>query len=360
VLADYLIAADGNRSRVRERLGIERPGYRVTQPLLSILFDADLDDIIQKRALFWIVRNQTIGFGGFVSTATPGRWAVSIQYDPAESVPTERMVAAIRAVTGKPDLDPTIVDATGWEEAVGVAERYRQGRVFLVGDAAHVWPPAGGFGANSAVQDSHNLSWKLAAVLAGHAGDELLDSYEAERRPVALELARLTVARQEARFGRGEDSNDVDDLVCVLGQRYQSSALLDATHTGVFSDRMHTAAEPGLRAPHLWVTQDGVRVALHDLFGTGFVLLTDEAGTAWLDAAARTGLPVRAYRIGTGDVDLVDVDQAWPDRSGVDEGGAVLVRPDGYVSWCGDGSAEDPHATLAGVLHSILGKPAIH
>jgi len=118
-----------------------------------------------------------------------------------------------------------VVSVAAWEQAVGVADAYRSGRVFLAGDSAHVWPPAGAMGANSAVQDANNLAWKLGAVRAGLAGDALLDTYEAERRPVALALADLTVRRQAARFSGGLD-DDIDDLVLTLGQRYRSAAIL--------------------------------------------------------------------------------------------------------------------------------------
>ena len=358
VRADYLIAADGNRSGIRERLGIDRPGYHVTQPLLSIVFDADIDDLIQRRAVFWIVRNSEIGFGGFVTTATPGRWGLAIPYDPAtepvESIPNERCVRAVRAAVGKAELDVRIVDVSAWEEAVGVAVRYRSGRVFLVGDAAHVWPPAGSMGANSAVQDSHNLAWKLASVLTGQVGDALLDTYEAERRPVALELADLTVRRQQARAGRGEDLDDVDDMLCILGQRYQSSAVLGAKHRTVFGSKLEMTAEPGLRAPHLWLERNGERVGTHDLFSDAFVLLTDEAGRAWCAAAAEVSTPVRAYRIGTGEAELIDLDGQWAARSGVGEGGALLIRPDGYVAWRAENPAANPRAVLGNTLQQLL------
>ncbi|WAL69351.1 FAD-dependent monooxygenase [Amycolatopsis cynarae] len=354
--ADYLIAADGNRSAIRERLGIARPGYRVTQPLLSILFEADLSAVVRQRALFWIIRNPEIGFGGFVSTAVPGRWCLALAHDPeaepVDSVTVERCERAVRAAAGIPDLPVRIVDVGGWQEAVGVAETYRQGRVFLVGDAAHVWPPAGAMGANSAVQDAHNLAWKLAAVLRGQAGPALLDSYEAERRPVALALADLTLRRQEARFGGGRELADVDDEICILGQRYRSSAVLGAPHDTVFGETLDTAALPGMRAPHLWVERDGERLALHDLLDTSFVLLTGASGDAWHAAAAAGSVPMTAYRMG---VELTDVDGKWPVRSGLPADGALLVRPDGYVAWRAEGVTADPQETLATALRGILG-----
>lgn len=143
VRAGYVIAADGHRGAIREQLSIARPGPGITQHWVSIVFDADLTDVIAQRALFWIVMNPQIGFGGFVTTATPGRWAVSVTYDPnqqsSESFTPERCAKLARAVVGDPGLVVEIVDIGFWQQAIGVAKSYRRGRVFLVGDSAHVW-----------------------------------------------------------------------------------------------------------------------------------------------------------------------------------------------------------------------------
>ncbi len=119
VRADYLVAADGNRSPIREQLGITRVGPGITQHWLSIVFEADLSEIVRRRALFWIVVNPDIGFGSFVGTAAPGRWSVSVTYDltkesPADFTP-ERCLRVIRAAVGRPDLAVRIVDVAGWQ-----------------------------------------------------------------------------------------------------------------------------------------------------------------------------------------------------------------------------------------------------
>jgi hypothetical protein len=228
-------------------------------------------------------------------------------------------------------------------------------------------------GANSAVQDAHNLAWKLAAVLRGQAADALLDSYEAERRPLALTLADLTTRRQAARFGDNPGDDELDDVLCILGQRYRSGAVIGAAHDGVFGDQVQQYARPGTRAPHLWLRSDGRRIGVHDLFSDAFVLLTGPAGAGWLDAARRvaasSGIPLRAYRVGpAGQAELTDIEASWLRRYQAGRGGAVLVRPDGYVAWRsspnstrngplpGHSSPRDDRAgLLAGVLHQILG-----
>ncbi|MEV0623719.1 FAD-dependent monooxygenase [Nonomuraea sp. NPDC050404] len=345
VRAAYVIAADGYRGTIAKRLGIERMGHRVLRNYLTFLFKADLSGIITKRALFWIIGNPgAAASGAFASHALPGHWGISLNYDPATESPAdftdERCVATAKRLIGR-DVPVELVSKAAWEEAVGVAARYRDGRIFLVGDSAHVWPAAGALGANSAVQDAHNLAWKLAAVLAGRASDALLGTYEAERRPVALELADLTVRSQDARFGADPGDDPMDPILCILGQRYRSTAMVGATHETVFGDSVHQHARPGTRAPHLWLARDGRRIGVHDLFHDSFVLLTDLTAEA-LAEAARNIDGLRVHRIGT---ELLDVEDVWQVRYG---GGAVLVRPDGYVAWRGDSAA-----ALMDALHRI-------
>jgi len=340
---------------------IGRTGPGVTQHWVSIVIDADLDRIITKRALFWIVLNEQLGFASFVTTATPGRWAVSVTYDPQTTSPAgftaERCTQIAHAAFGRDDIGVTVVSVAAWEQAVGVADAYRGGRVFLAGDSAHVWPPAGAMGANSAVQDAGNLAWKLGAVRAGRAGDALLDTYEAERRPVALALADLTVRRQAARFGAGNGQgldDDIDDLVLTLGQRYRSAAILGEVPSAPFGPPVADQPEAGARMPHAWLVRDGSRVSSLDLFTGGFVLLAGPRGTAWPDAAAEAraaaGVRLDAHQIGHG---LEDPGGAWP-RFALPAAAAVLARPDGYVAWIGE-EASGPALTAA--LRRLLQAP---
>ncbi|MFE0021540.1 FAD-dependent monooxygenase [Amycolatopsis sp. NPDC059021] len=363
VRAEYVIAADGVHSTVRECRGIPRTGPGTTQHWASMIVRADLADLVRRRALFWIVVNEDIGFGAFLTTAGQDHWAVSVTYDPAKEsladFTEDRCVRVARSVIGDPARAVEILDLTGWEEAVAVAERFRDDRVFLVGDSAHVWPPAGAMGANSAVQDAHNLAWKLAAVLRGHAGPGLLDSYEAERRPVATELARIVVRRQETRFGATPNDDDVDDALCVFGQRYRSGAVLGAEHGSVFGDTLDQYASPGTRAPHLWLDGADGRIGVHDLCLDAFVLLTGPGGTRWCAAAARIrDVPLRAYRVGPagGAAELIDVEGNWAARYRAAEDSAVLLRPDGYVAWRGESEVDDAEGALRAALRRVLAR----
>src|SRR5436190_8730655 len=200
VRASYLIAADGVKSPIREQLGIGRTGEGSAGHAMSILFHADLDPVLHGRRFIICYLANREAPGVLVSLDGDSRWVLAVRFEPEkgekpEDFTPERSVAAIRAAAGKPDLDVSLQAAFPWEAAHLVADRYRSGRVFLAGDAAHVHPPAGGFGSNTGIQDAHNLAWKLAAVLGGWAGPGLLASYDLERRPVA----EATSARASAR-----------------------------------------------------------------------------------------------------------------------------------------------------------------
>jgi 2,4-dichlorophenol 6-monooxygenase len=264
------------------------------------------------------------------------------------------------------------------------------GRVFLAGDAAHRFPPTGGFGLNTGVQDAHNLAWKLALVLAGRASDGLLDTYETERTPVArsntdwsvrnfldggsavgpgnmmatmqIEAGGPDVPEVLARLQRDIDAerDHFDALGQDLGFVYETGALVaDGTALPVVAD---SAAEyvpnarPGSRAPHVWLeARDGQRLSTLDLFGARFVLLVPADGGDWSAVADEGALPVSVvvYRVGAGG-DLVDSDGAWRARYGVAGEGAVLVRPDGHVAWRTQERPRDPRATVTAVLGRVL------
>lgn len=331
VRADYLVAADGNRSPIRQELGIARAGELVFQHTMNIVFRADLSAFLPRRALFWMIANP--GFaGGLVSTAEPHRWQLTTVFDPAveseADFTPERCIRLVRSAVGRDELAVEIEAVASWEQGVGVAERYRDGRVFLAGDSAHVWPPAAALGANTGVQDAHNLAWKLAAVVRGRAGDGLLDSYEAERHPLATALAPMIVRHQEARMSGAPEPAEMGAKVQALGQLYGADR--------VFTTSLDRPARVGARAPHLEV--GGVPV--HDLFTSELVLLCDSQ--EWIDAAAAQDVAVRAYR--------ADHSDGWSARYGA---GATLVRPDGYVAWTcpGPASAAELRTALSRVLY---------
>ncbi len=187
IMSRYLLAADGAGSRIRKQLGIRLSGP-VLRHIVSIHFKANLDRFTQRRKgiLHWIFNEEV--FGTLVHHMEDD-WVFMFPYLPPQSIDDfshnycrELLYKAI----GTRAVDIAIQRVGGWVMTAQVAERYRKGNVFLVGDSAHRFPPTGGFGTNSGVQEAHNLAWKLRAVINGHADQALLDTYESERRPIAL------------------------------------------------------------------------------------------------------------------------------------------------------------------------------
>src|SRR5919202_1867533 len=193
VRARYMIAADGGDSQIRDQLGIRMLGHGILSRSVTIYFRANVGPLMRGRNLSVIlVRNPT--FRGFFRIEKPYESGFLIVHmlgdpdDPATDVwdlTEERYLELVRVGLGADDVPITIDEVQRWECAADVAERFRQGRIFLAGDAVHVMPPYGGFGGNAAIHDAHNIAWKLAMVLKGIAGPELLSTYEPERRPVA-------------------------------------------------------------------------------------------------------------------------------------------------------------------------------
>ena len=324
VRAMYMVAADGVRGRTRGALGVGRSGPGAFGHRVSILVEADLEIRMKERqsAVYWLRQPRPGSL--FAAVDNKSRWLFAVPYDPdtepAESLTEDRCIELVRGGLGDDRVEVRYIGHRIWEPTALVADRYQVGRVFLAGDAAHVTTPEGGLGMNCGVADVHNLAWKLAGVLAGWAGPLLLGSYEPERRPHAVACA-------DASLGSARPPNPIDGL--VLGHVLES-AVITADHTAAPSIRdpigqYVPVGRPGHRGPHLWL--DDGRSTL-DLYGNAFVALTDPAGKRALDTAAddarATGIPL--------DVHVID-DAAWHDLYGVERGGVVLVRPDGYVAW---------------------------
>ena len=233
--------------------------------------------------------------------------------------------------------------------------------MFLAGDAAHVVPPNGGYGGNTGVQDAHNLAWKLALTLAGVAGPGLLDTYDAERRPVG----ELTVEQAFTRYvtrvapylGTENTQPIVDDFSMEIGYRYDSPAVvLEPGSPPLHEHPRESAGRPGARAPHVFLERDGARLSTLDLFGRNFVLLAGPEGEAWRAAAPAAakelGVALDVYLVG--DDGLADAGGSFPGAFGISPSGAVLVRPDGFVGWRAVTAADAPEDDLRQALQALL------
>ncbi|MER5771996.1 FAD-dependent monooxygenase [Streptomyces sp. NPDC001985] len=368
--ARYVIAADGAHSPLRERLGIARRGRGTLRHQFSIVFRADLERALRGRrfAICRIDNSEVDGVLGHDDTLRQGTLIVTHRpdRDPVEAFTTERCTALVRAAVGDPELPVTIVSALPWEMAALTAERFAEGRVLLAGDAAHVIPPVGGYGANTGIQDAHNLAWKLAQVLDGRAGPALLDTYDAERRPVARATMAQAALRLAARAGfadAGQRSALVDPLGVMFGYRYRSAAVVEeegapepVAEGREFADPGSLSGAPGTRAPHLWLRRGDRRVSTVDLAGRDLLLLAGAEAGAWQAAARRAG--IETLRIGEDLVELVEPEpgagRTWYEAFGVTRAGAVLLRPDGFVGWRAPGADPSPERTLVSVRRRLL------
>src|SRR5262249_35363610 len=299
---------------------------------INILLNADLRAWTAHRpaALYFI--EQPGLKATFLTINGVNRWGFLINNLPADDAgdeyTPERCVAVVRQAAGVPDLDVTILGAVPWVAAALVAERYRRGRVFLAGDAAHHMPPTGGFGLNTGVQDVHNLAWKLAAVLQGWGGPALLDTYEDERLSYGRAIPEQSLMNARS-LGRGGPEATAAPTASrarpeflhgrrvIFGAAYESSAVVaDGTPPPQVENPITDyvpSARPGHRAPHAWLGRGGVQLSTVDLVGGRFVLLAGAAGVAWRDAArtAADAHGVTLETLGIGGGDLHDPDGGW-------------------------------------------------
>lgn len=411
VRARYLIAADGGR-KVGPALGIEMDGIPRLFDMVTVHFAADLSRYLDDDSpmIRWFLSPDKGGsWGSGVMVALgPERydrhseeWLFHFAFlpdDPAQ-FDAESVVPRLRELLKLPELEPRIIRMNDWKVQGVLARSYRQGRVFLVGDAAHRHPPTTGLGLNSAIQDTHNLAWKLAAVLKGQAAPSLLDSYEAERRPVAArnvhwalltfqnhlvidagiglipgapvevnrEAFRLLFSDTPEGATRRQRLHEVIQSQRTefqahdieIGFAYENSTAIipDGTAPPVKSpmgDEYVAVTRPGHRLPHAWVTRSGGTISTLDLVGRGrFVLLTSDRSLHWQKAArAVTAAAVDVVAIGPG-LDCEDPSGSWAALRGTAVDGAILVRPDGHVAWrAADG---DRSGELAGAIARILG-----
>ena len=303
VRARYVIGADGPRSAVRNQLGISTVGSERIEERLAVLFRAPLWELAgpHRYGIYFITgepANRSL-----IPAGKPDRWLLGMPWDSSvddlSGLTDERMKLWIREAAGDHDLPIELERAMAFDFGIALADRFRAGDAFLIGDAAHRVTPRGGTGLNTAVRDGFDLGWKLAWVLRGWAGDCLLDSYERERRPVAeFNLERST---------RADGS--------------------------ILANSVGIAADIGGRIAHAWVERDGGLVSTLDLLGDGLTLFAgpDYAGAA--PEADPGAAPVAVERL----------DAIAARALGLTPAGSLLARPDGYpvALWndeCPDGA----------------------
>jgi 2-polyprenyl-6-methoxyphenol hydroxylase-like FAD-dependent oxidoreductase len=364
----HLIGADGARSSVRDAIGATMIGEGAFSRNFSIIFrshDLAVRQIHGPAIMYWMLNEEMPSLLGPMDEE--GLWTFMVTKLPDYTDPaTIDPVDLIRRGTGFRDLPVEIVGTDFWVAHRLVADRYAHGRVYLAGDACHLHPPFGGFGMNMGIGDAVDLGWKMAAHLAGWGGNNLLASYETERRPVH----ERTIAEAVQNFGQtgsqilrpdleapgvvGEATRrEVADLIeatkvrefktlgIVLGTRYVDSPIVIPDGSAPPPDHFMLyvpSAHPGCLAPHLWLA-DGS--SLYDHFGKGFTLLVTDGDErpahSLASAAAKRNMPLKV---------LAPANARLRQRY---EARYALIRPDQYVAWRGDAIPDDCDALLAWV-----------
>ena len=413
IRSKFLVGADGGNSKVAEHAGLTFDGRMGVGGSMNILFKADLSKYVAHRpsVLYWVLQpgSNVGGIGmGLVRMVRPwNEWLIVWGYDingPEPKVDEAFATRVARDLVGDPDLPVEITSVSTWTVNNMYATTVSNGRVYCMGDATHRHPPSNGLGSNTSIQDAFNLAWKLAMVVKGQAGPRLLDSYQAERAPIAKQIVTRAnksieefgpifkalglldsidpVKMQQNMDARCDDTDEAerqredirkaiafkvyefDAHGVEMNQRYRSEAVLPDGQPEPAFERdaeLHyqPTTWPGARLPHAWVfADDGSKVSTLDLTGKGrFTILTGNGGQGWVEAAGivgrELGLDIACRTIGPR--------QQWHDYTGdwalvreIRDSGAILVRPDHHVAWRAEAKVADQAAELRRVMTSIL------
>jgi 2-polyprenyl-6-methoxyphenol hydroxylase-like FAD-dependent oxidoreductase len=395
ITSRYVIGCDGASSAVRRHSGIEMEGPDELENFISIHAETDLRTIVgnEPATLYWIT-DPTIQ-GTFIAHDVASTWVYMTRYNPAlETVAdydTARAEAIFRRAGGlSDDIAVTIRHVSSWRMTSQVANRFRQGRTFLVGDSAHRFPPTGGLGLNTGAAEAHNLAWKLAWVLRGLAPPALLDTYEAERRSIAqynagvslenaFRLVEVWIAlgvdddleaskvRAESLLATEEGMAEVtraiqhqaehfDQLGVQLGFFYSADAGLvldDGTTRPEVSNPVREYVPntvPGSRLPHAVVRRDGDLISTLDCITPGsFLLLCNNSDWANIELPKDVSLT----RVVVG-VDVADELEQWSLLSGIHLDGALLIRPDQHVAWRTQRGPSESAANIAKIFEQLM------
>lgn len=414
IRAQYMVACDGNRSIVRQTLGIQMKGHGLLSHSVTIYFEMDVGKYVKGKynGVIYVNNDEVRGFfrldkngrEGFLVVNTAGKPGTEESRYPANDITNDKARKMLRAAIGA-DVQFEVTLIAKWEAVCDVASNFVDStrRVLLAGDAAHTVTPHGGFGGNTGIQDAHNLAWKLGLVLAGKAGDELVrHTYEDERFPIGEKTVNQVFERYVKRTApelreEAEKASGIEDEVpdpwLELGYRYHSAALDTQALGEVVEDPSQAKARPGSLAHHVHITlapekpsypvlderpgeafrhlladipnhgtKTSTPIPIADLLGQDFVLILGSSATGWAEASRSlqscTHLPhIRIERLASG------TDEAFCAKFDISTSGAVLIRPDGFVAWSHSGPAvfgrsamgsPDPVYTLISTLERIL------
>ena len=411
--SQYLVGSDGGRS-IGPKIGVEMEGATGITDLVSVHFSADLSEYWDDRFFACHFVNgscNTVFESGAIVPMGPtwGRyneeWVFHFGFglDDEARFQEDRLVPRIREILKIPDLEIKVHKISHWTIERVLANKYREGRIFVAGDAAHKRPPTTGLGLNTAIEDSLNLDWKLALVLKGAASAAILETYEAERRPIGRRncdwglftfensavinaAVGLIPGKKEANRKRFEALFEESDMGRTLraqvqrmidtqriefsahdielGFKYHSGFLVPDGTQDSESDPLGQiyipSTRPGNRLPHAWLEKGDQILSTHDLIGNtvSFLLITDAEGGEWVSAsesvAAEHNIKIITAQIGAAPY-LRDYEDYWQKVKGVKRGGAVLARPDNIVAWRSLGRSRKNGQELVDAFHTLLG-----
>ncbi len=357
--ARYMVACDGARSTVRKACGVDSKKFHETTVFQSIVFYAPYlaAQLKQHNAMVFYLVNPTLQEP---LRAVDGRGHYRLILKPHEDGRLRDPLEGIREAIAI-DTPIKVISNLQWHLTHRVAEHFRHGNIFFVGDSAHTLSPSGGFGMNTGIGDALDLGWKLAASLKGWAGSNLLDTYETERRPIAvrnLEEANANLERTQKRaippaimsdspegeqirismaegMERSNVKREFDAPGVHFGFRYESPAIIpDGTPPSDDASQWTQSSYPGCRAPHAWLESGKSTL---DLFGHGFVLMCfkeQQKVEIFKKSCQQRSVPLTVQQIDN------------PEIAKLYERAYVLVRPDGHVAWRGDILPEDPSGLI--------------
>ena len=414
VRSQYLVGADGGRSRVLDQAGLTVEGDAGLAEAANIWFAADLTRYLSYRpgVLYWNVSPGTdfmVGAGTLICHKPWSEFVMVIMYDPNRETISDRedyLVGRVHKVIGDSSVEVTLKGFALWQINAQVAPRYSAGRVLCMGDAVHRHPPTNGLGLNTSIADAFNLAWKLAQVLDGRAAPSLLETYSAERQPVGRQVVDRAItsvgemaaipsalgfapgqsesegwAALAGLYAPGEEGErrrkalrDAIELTnyqfnahnVEVGYRYRAGAIVpDGTSEPASNRDSQLYYQPttwsGAHLPHAWIERDRTLISTLDLVnGTDFALLTGIGGESWIEAAGaatqHTGIGIDVHIIGSRD-GILDVYGDWAKLREIESDGCVLIRPDRHVAWRTPRIEPDPTSQLINVMQQVLGRP---
>ncbi|GAA2556955.1 FAD-dependent oxidoreductase [Streptomyces levis] len=363
----YLVGCDGAHSTVRRQLGIRYEGVAAIQQFVSTFLHSPELGRLAARDRAWTYWTYGRRISSLIAIDGDARWLHHVAFSPDHDTEAEDPEKLLREAVGE-SVEHEVLGVVRWTGRRLVAQRYRTGRVFLAGDAAHIWIPVGGFGMNAGIQDAATLGWMLAAVHHDWASPEVLDAYELERKPVGEQFAGAVGSAANKAFaefspdihlpgpdGERARAEFAERLATSEPQRYSPDGFSFGYHYAgsplVVGGEEQAAismggylqrAQPGFRLPHVWLDDDR---SVLDVLGPGFTLLRTDPGVdveSWTVAADGLRIPLT----------VVDLPGRWPDRYPTE---LLLVRPDQHVAWMGGAGARADE-----LLQTVTGRAAAH